>query len=304
MDQAMRSPEALTPDLVNSILLECASLSGDNNFGLRMVELMDPKDLGIYGYLLMNAATVGEALEIASRYYPTLYLGAALSLSVARGTAALRYRVRGPATVSARHDNEWTLGFFVHLIRRCAAADWAPSACTFTHAAPADLTELHQVFGSNLRFAHAVNSLEFSADVLNYRLNETDPRLLRVLTQHADQLLSQIHDEDDLVHKVKMLILEGLENGQSDAASIAGKLTVSVRTLKRRLKEKGFTYRELRDEVVEDIATSAISRTQVPISQIALRVGYSEISAFDRAFVRLTGMTPLKYRAREARRTQ
>jgi AraC-like DNA-binding protein len=304
MDQAMRTPETLTPDLVNSILLECASLSGDTNFGLRMVELIDTKDLGIYGYLLMNAATVGEALQIASRYYPTFYLGAALSLSVARGTAALRYRVRGPATVSARHDNEWTLGFFVHLIRRRAAADWSPSACTFTHAAPGDLTELHQVFGSNLRFEHAVNSLEFSSDVLNYRFSETDPRLLRVLTQHADQLLSEVRDEDDLVHKVKMLILEGLENGQSDAASIAGKLTVSVSTLKRRLKEKGFTYRQLRDGVVEDIATSAISKTQVPISEIALRVGYSELSAFDRAFVRLTGMTPLKYRAREARRTQ
>jgi AraC-like DNA-binding protein len=304
MDQAMRTPEMLTADLVNSILLECASLSGDTNFGLRMVELIDTKDLGIYGYLLMNAATVGEALQIASRYYPTFYLGAALSLSVARGTAALRYRVRGPATVSARHDNEWTLGFFVHLIRRRAAADWSPSACTFTHAAPGDLTELHQVFGSNLRFEHAVNSLEFSSDVLNYRFSETDPRLLRVLTQHADQLLSEVRDEDDLVHKVKMLILEGLENGQSDAASIAGKLTVSVSTLKRRLKEKGFTYRQLRDGVVEDIATSAISKTQVPISEIALRVGYSELSAFDRAFVRLTGMTPLKYRAREARRTQ
>jgi AraC-like DNA-binding protein len=269
-----------------------------------MIELTDTSDLGIYGYLLMNAANVGEALEIASRYYPTFYLGAALNLSTARRTATLRYRVKGPATVSARHDNEWTLGFFVHLIRRGAAADWTPSTCTFTHAAPGDLTELHQLFGSNRHFEHAINSLEFSSDVLNYRINETDPSLLRVLTRHADKLLAEIQDEEDLVHKVRMLVLESLENGQSDAASIARKLNVSVSTLKRRLKEKGSTYRELRDGVVEDIAKSAISTTQVPISEIALRVGYSELSAFDRAFVRLTGMTPLKYRAREARRTQ
>jgi AraC-like DNA-binding protein len=127
--------------------------------------------------------------------------------------------------------------------------------------------------------------------------------LLRVLAQHADKLLAGIQDEEDLAQKVKMLILEGLESGQSDAASIAAKLTVSVSTLKRRLKELGLTYRELRDGVVEDIAKSAISQTQVPISEIALRVGYSELSAFDRAFVRLTGMTPLKYRARKAQRT-
>ena len=304
MDQALRAPETVTPDLVNAILLECASLSGDSNFGLRMVELAPASDVGLYGYLLMNAATVGEVLEIASRYYPTFYLGSTLNLSVARRTARFSYHAKGPATVSARHDNEWTLGFFVNLIRRGAGPEWTPATCTFTHAAPRDLTALHQVFGSKLQFEHAVNSVEFSSDVLNYRISETDPSLLRVLAQHADKLLAGIQDEEDLVQKVKMLILEGLESGQSDAASIAAKLTVSVSTLKRRLKELGLTYRELRDGVVEDIAKSAISQTQVPISVIALRVGYSELSAFDRAFLRLTGMTPLKYRAREARRPQ
>jgi AraC-like DNA-binding protein len=292
----------VTPDMVNAILLECASLSGDANFGLRMVGLTDSADLGIYGYLLMNAPTVGEALEIACRYYPTFYLGAVLNLSVARATARLTYRVKASGTVSARHDNEWTLGFLVHLIRRGASADWTPQSTTFTHPAPRDRRELRQVFGSNLHFKHAINSLEFSADVLSYRISETDPGLLRVLTRHADKLLAGIHDEDDLVRNVRLLILESLERGQFDEASIASKLGVSLSTLKRRLKQKGFTYRELRDGVVEDIAKSALGQTKVPISEIALRVGYSELSAFDRAFMRLTGMTPLEYRAGETRR--
>jgi AraC-like DNA-binding protein len=301
MDRAMRTPETLTPDLVNSILLECASLSGDDNFGLRMAELTDSEDLGIYGYLLMNAPTVGEALEIACRYYPTFYLGAVLDLSVAGATARLTYRVKAPATVSARHDNEWTLGFMVRLIRRGASADWTPGTTTFTHPAPRDRRELYQVFGSNLHFKHAINSMEFSADVLRYHISEADPGLLRVLTRHADQLLAGIHDEGDVAQRVRLLILEGLERGQADEATIASRLGVSVSTLKRRLKQAGFTYRELRDGVVGDIAKPAISQTRVPISEIALRVGYSELSAFDRAFMRLTGMTPLEYRAGEAR---
>jgi AraC-like DNA-binding protein len=302
MDLALRNPEMVTPDMVNTILLECASLSGDSNFGLRMIELTDSADLGLYGYLLMNAPTVGEALEIACRYYPTFYLGAALDLSVARATARLSYRVKAPATVSARHDNEWTLGFMVSLIRRGAADNWTPETTTFTSPAPRDRRELRRLFGSNLRFRHAVTSIEFSADVLRYRISETDPGLLRVLTQHADRLLAGIQDEDNLVRQVRLLILESLDRGQSGEASIAGKLGVSVSTLKRRLRQAGFTYRELREGVVEDIAKSALSQTRVPVSEIALRVGYSELSAFDRAFMRLTGMTPLEYRAREARR--
>jgi AraC-like DNA-binding protein len=302
MDLALRTPELVTPDMVNAILLECASLSGDSNFGLRMAELADLSDLGIYGYLLMNARTVGEALELACRYYPTFYLGAALDLSVAGATARLTYRVKAPATVLERHDNEWTLAVLVRLIRRGASANWTPETATFTHPAPRDRRELRQVFGPNLRFRQAANNMEFSADVLRYRIGDTDPGLLRVLTQQADKLLAGIHDEDALLQHVRLLILEGLDQRRSDEASTASKLGVSVSTLKRRLKQAGCTYRQLRDGVVEDIAKSALSHTRVPISEIALRVGYSELSAFDRAFVRLTGMTPLEYRARKARR--
>ena len=302
MDLALRAPETITPDMVNTILLECVSLSGDSNFGLRMAELMDAADLGVYGYLLMNAPTVGEALELACRYYPTFYLGAALDLSVAGSTVRLTYRVKAPPTVSERHDNEWTLGFLARLIRRGASAGWTPGSATFTHPAPRDRRELRQLFGSNLHFRQAINSIEFSADVLRYRIGETDPGLLRVLTQQADKLLAGIHDEDALLQQVRLLILENLDRGRADEASVATKLGVSVSTLKRRLKQTGVTYRELRDGVVEDLAKSALGQTRAPVSEIALRVGYSELSAFDRAFMRLTGMTPLEYRAGEARR--
>jgi len=303
IDLALRTPEMTTPDMVNAMLLECASLSGDANFGLHMVELVDTADLGIYGYLVMNAPTVGEALELACRYYPTFYRGAALDLSVAGSTARLTYRVKAPPTVSERHDNEWTLGFLARLIRRGASAGWTPGSATFTHPAPRDRRELRQLFGSNLHFRQAINSIEFSADVLRYRISETDPGLLRVLTQQADKLLAGIHDEDALLQQVRLLILENLDRGRADEASVATKLGVSVSTLKRRLKQTGVTYRELRDGVVEDLAKSALGQTRAPVSEIALRVGYSELSAFDRAFMRLTGMTPLEYRAGEARKS-
>ena len=297
MDQAMRATETLTPDVVNSILRECASLSGDSNFGLRMIELVDASDLGIYGYLLMNSPTVGEALEVACRYYPTFYRGAALHLTMARGRARLTYRLKGPSTVSARHDNEWTLGFFVSLIRRGASTDWTPTRATFKHDAPRDLRELHEFFGPNLRFGNATSGIEFPAGILRHRISQADPDLLRVLARHADDLLAGIRDEEGIAHEVRLLIMEGLDSGQADAASIAGKLKISVSTLKRRLKEEATTYRALRDSVVGDIAKAALAQTRAPVSEIALRVGYSELSAFDRAFMRLTGMTPLEYRA-------
>jgi len=304
MDQAARAPETLTPDVVNAILLECALLSADDNFGLRMVELAGPSDLGIYGYLLMNAPTVGEALEIACRYYPTFYRGATLRLSVGRGVVRLTYRTKARSALSARHDNEWSLGFFVHVIRRGTSADWTPASASFTHPAPEDVSEQIQLFGANLHFGQATNCIEFPADVLGCRVNQTDPNLLRVLIQHADGLLDRMQNEERLADQVRLLILEHLDRGPGDATAVARKLRISVSTLKRRLKEDGVSYRELRDRVVRDLAQSALRETQVPISEIALRVGYSELSAFDRAFSRLAGMTPRQYRATKARKTR
>ena len=269
------APETLEPEMVNTILLECALLSGDSNFGLRMIELAHTSDLGIYGYLLMNAPTVGTALEIACRYYPTFYLGAELNLSVAKGAASLTYRVNAPATVPARHDNEWSLGFFVHIIRRGASADWAPARSAFTHAAPEELHEQHQVFGPNLHFADEINSIEFSTDCLRYRINKADPGLLRVLTQHADNLLARIKTEENLADNVRLLILESLDSGSTNAADIARRLNISVSTLKRRLKQEDLSYRGLRDSVVEEIAKAALKDTRVAVTEIAFRAGYA-----------------------------
>lgn len=304
VDMALRFPTTITPAALNSILNEAASLTGDSNFGLRMVELVHTSDLGLYGYLMTSAPTVREALEVACRYYPTFYRGATIELSTVHGTASLIYRPKDAGELPNRHDNEWTLGYFVNLIRRGASADWTPTRTTFTHPAPEDLAELNHVFGANIRFDHAIASIEFPVDVLSYSINKADPDLLRVLLRHADRLLSEIHDNETLAGKVKLLILENLGSGKSDEVRIARAFNVSVSTLKRRLNQDGCNYRKLRDDVVEEVSKMALSESQAPISEIASRVGYSELSAFDRGFVRIVGMSPMEYRARARRRIQ
>jgi len=302
VDTALRFPTRITPAELNPILNEAALLSGDSNFGLRMVELVTTADLGIYGYLMTNAPTVREALDVACRYYPTFYRGATLELSTVRGTASIIYRPKVDDELPNLHDNEWTLGYLLNLIRRGASADWSPTRTTFPHPAPEDLkpedwAELNQVFGTNIHFDHEIVSVEFPVDVLSYSITAADPDLLRVLLQQAERMLAEIHDDGTLAGEVRLLILEHLGSGNSDSAQIARALNVSASTLKRRLKQEGCTYRRLRDDVVRQVSQKALSESQAPISEIASRVGYSDLSAFDRAFARITGMSPREYRA-------
>jgi len=307
VDAALRFPTTITPAAINSILCEAASLSGDGNFGLRMVDLVTTSDLGVYGYLMTNAPTAKEALEVACRYYPMFYRGATLELSTVNGTASLIYRPEGG--IPNLHDNEWVLGYLVKLIRRGLSSDWSPTRTTFPHPAPDDLApeawaELNQVFGTNIHFDHAIASLEFPVDVLSCSINEADPDLLRVLCRQGDRMLAEITDHETLAGKVRLLILENLARGNVAEAEIARSLYVSVSTLKRRLGQEGCSYRRLRDDVIKQISQKALSESQAPISEIASRVGYSESSAFDRAFARIAGTSPSEYRARSRGRNR
>lgn len=301
-ERLLRAPESLRPDEVNRILLECARLSHDPHFGLHLVPRIDVTSYGAYGYLLLSTPTVRSFLEVAQRYYPTFYRGAELELEVSAAGARLEYRVTGLGSASQRHDNEWTLAFFVNFIRSRLDFAWHPSRVKFSNPSPGDLSELRREFGDNVLFDQPETSFELEPELLDVRISDSDTRLLAILRQHADELLGEVLASDSFEHQVRLVMLEQLKAGLPSADSIARSSSMSLSTLKRRLREAGLSYRDLRDGVVREVSERLLRETDLSIGAIALEVGYSEHSAFDRAFARLCGMTPLEYR-RSAKRS-
>ena len=120
--------------------------------------------------------------------------------------------------------------------------------------------------------------------------------LLAVIIAHADMLLTDVNKNVTFASQVKLLILEHLELGAANAEHIAQLLYLSSSTLKRRPREEGCSFRQLRDKIVRQLSQEALKQTDAQVSEIALKLGYSELSSFDRAFGRLTGMSPLEFR--------
>jgi AraC-like DNA-binding protein len=292
----LQAPADLLPRDVNTILDACARLSGDGDFGLHMVDFVDPATLGAYGYLLTNAPTIGRFLQIAEQFYPTFYRGSGLSLQSDGVLGSLEYRVHGGAAASGRHDNEWSLGFFVEFIARKLGDGWVPVRTEFTHREPADTTALRRVFGDDIRFDAPRTAFAFETAILDRRINAADPELLRVLTDQAEILLRNLAQPDAFEATVRLQILETLEQGSASLDTVARNLALSRSTLKRRLAASGRTFRELRDSIVEEVSTRALTETEIEVSAIAAKVGYAELSSFDRAFKRITGMSPSAYR--------
>jgi AraC-like DNA-binding protein len=102
------------------------------------------------------------------------------------------------------------------------------------------------------------------------------------------------------VDSVRLEVERELAFGNPNVASIARKLGTSSRTLQRRLGETGLSFRDVVEEVREQLARAYLTDVALPMGEVAQRLGYAEVSAFLRAFKRWTGMTPGQLRAAAA----
>ena len=109
--------------------------------------------------------------------------------------------------------------------------------------------------------------------------------------------------KEDLVEQTKFLITTSLETEDAGAEPLAKMLHMTTRTLNRHLRQHGTTYRKLREEVIVELAKQSLANTDASITVIGGKLGYTEASAFVRAFKRMAGTTPVAYR-KKARQNQ
>jgi AraC-like DNA-binding protein len=294
----LEHPESVKTDDLNCILLACEDQTGDKHFGLHLIESIELTAMGLYGYLLLNASTIGEFLSLAEHYYPIFYRTASLEVIKSRQSWRLVYRRTNLSTVDQRHDDEWTLGAFINTIRSRLGSAWKPLSATFQGPALESLGELHRFFGPNLAFNQPLNSFEVEAALLDSPLNDSDPRLLQIIREQADEHLQSYTESASAEAQLRLMIMKDLESGPPKAENIAQDMGMSLSTFKRFLAKQNLGFRALRDSVIRELATRALAETDVNVSQVAMQMGYSEVSAFNHAFLRLVGQSPREYRKR------
>ena len=289
-------PESATADDLNTVLLACEQQTSDKHFGLHLIESIELTAMGLYGYLLLNASTIGEFLSLAEHYYPIFYRSASLEVIRQPRSTRLVYCRTDLSTIDQRHDEEWTLGAFVNTIRSRLGSTWQPLRTTFQGGALQDLGELQRFFGKNLEFNQPINSFEVDAALLDLPLSDADPMLLQIIREQADRLLQSYTDTESIEAQLRLLIMKDLEFGPPSAENVAREMGMSLSSFKRFLARQNLGFRALRDSVIRELATRALAETNVRISQVAMQLGYSEVSAFNHAFLRLMGQSPREYR--------
>ncbi|WP_314386141.1 AraC family transcriptional regulator [Pseudomonas brenneri] len=170
---------------------------------------------------------------------------------------------------------------------------------TFSYPIPAHASEYDLLFPCPLVFNAANSSLVFHSRYLNLPLLQDERTLKHFLERSPADLLSRPDEGDSLSSQIRRLLSRD-RTPWPDLEAVAQHLHISPQTLRRHLREESTNFQALKDELRRDIAIFHLGRADLSLQEIAEQLGFSEPSAFHRAFKKWTGVTPGAYRAQES----
>ncbi len=264
----------------------------DPGFPVRYTRLRSIDDYEALGLVCKTASTLGEALQRMIRY--TGLLTDTFECRVHENNSALHLdflRV-GARGLGLRAAAEATLAEVLSAMRAIVGEPLPLQRVRFAHAAPPDLRAHREFFGAPLLFEAPCDGLEFERAAGLIPVKLADPGLSRFLMEHLDKQKSQVTALRSELHRA---ILDALPEGAPRVESIAKQLKVSPRTLQRRLQEEQTSFGAQVDEARHALAL-ALVRSDRPLKEVAFLLGFSQQSAFARAFRRWTGSAPSRYR--------
>lgn len=277
------------------------ALTGDADIGLHSAESYNPGALGIVGYVILSCRTAGQALERLARYAPLLNEG--LQVSIVQQDGATQCRFGAAPGIDSfvlrapRQAIETLAAGIVLTLARLATPAPQPLAVSFAHGAPPSIAEHKRLLGPELRFDQADNAVTYATAALAANLLSADPALLEMFDADARRRMAQLPAHGAVSSRVQIILGSRLRGEVPSLAAIASELAMSERSVQRSLAEESTSYRELVDEVRKDLALAHLSRPGVSATDVAFLLGFSEPSAFTRAFRRWTGGSPTQFRA-------
>ncbi len=278
---------------------ESARLTRNDNFGLWFGNTFDPRDLGLWGYAAVSAPNLGAALTTLVDLFPLHQQSSSMRLAKdPGGLMRLEYRIDAPQIIERRQDAELSLGMFLNVIREAMGPLWSPEEVHLEHPKPQGWREHERAFGAPAFFLQPTNALLFRPEILATPMPARDSRLMAAMRLCLERLSERNDLRVSVVDRVRAAVRARLPEGFPTLESIALELRLPLSVIQRELHYDGLSYSSLIESTRRDLALSYVRQRQLPFSEIAFILGYSELSAFSRAVRRWTGLSPRSLRAR------
>jgi AraC-like DNA-binding protein len=255
--------------------------------------------LGVVGRLARASADVGSALRNAILYLHLHDRGAVPSLWMSGDQAMVAYTICQPDVPGTEQIYDLAMAITYNVISALAGPGWKPSEVRLHRSRPKAVEPYRRFFHAPVRFAAEHAAVVFPASLLDRALGGTDRLVHREIMREIDALEDE--GAGDLATQLRRVLRRMLIGGACQSETCLGHVSemfaIHKRTLNRRLKDQGTSFKTLIDETRYELARQLLRDTHMGVAEVAAWLDYSDPASFDRAFRRWSGTSPSAWRA-------
>ncbi len=278
------------------LLLRAAERLNDPLLGLHLGQSIQPAHLGALGYVLLACENLGAALMRIQRYHRLLHDINPIQHHIEGDSMVLQWGVaRGKP--GALFD-ETGIAAIVQFARALCGRMLPVRAVDFVNPPPSQTQPFIDHFGCPVRWGQPVTRLVIPLASLQTPLHQPDPVLLGLMEEQVEAALAHLPDSGDLIELTRRVVRQLARHGVPELEQVAAELRLSPRVFYRRLAERGQQFRQLRDVALRELAELHLVDERLTLADVSELLGYTEQSAFSRAFKRWSGEAPLSWRQR------
>ncbi len=293
----MQRLDGRLPFMLNLQLIKKGIEIAGETVPLHLGSSFTPERLGVWGYILQNCRNLEDAAPLFLRYQQLLYAISTFKVAFKGQRWILGHTITKPAYRHFRRISaELNLTAILQTLRLLLNQSIVPLEVHFSYPKPRTYAEYVEIFQCLIRFDQTHDALMFHRDVLAKKIPHAQAYVKQVMITHAEELMRNLEQNSTLGNRIRGLALELMPRGVFDIDFASERLNMSRWSLTRKLKAEGLTFRNQMITIRKDLAVDYLTNSGLSITDITFMLGYSQESAFSRAFKQWTGQNPSEYR--------
>jgi AraC-like DNA-binding protein len=295
-ERQLRDPDGRIPiSAVVRLWQAITARAAEPTIGLRLGKDMRVREFGLVGYTMASSRTVGAALERLARYDRIVSETLDVALDAMGDATWVRVDVQSPLR-AVRSAADLRLAALLSVCREIANAPIQPLAVRLPYREPPRMVEYQQFFRAPLEFGALTTAILLRTEDLERPVACGDETLAGYLDRLAEPLLAPVDPDTTVTDRVRNALWSALPDGVPELESLARGLGMSGRTLQRRLRDEGTTYRDVLALFRRDAAPALLRDGRLGVSEVAFLLGYEDPASFQRSFRHAFGMPPRAFR--------
>jgi AraC-like DNA-binding protein len=288
--------------IYNAVVEQAVEQSGDSLLGLHLGDYLSLSAAGLIVQIVQSSRTVHEGINYLVEYanlgcqampFQLIEHADEWELAVEPHPVWLQQ-----SPIAVRHTMDGSMVFTLREFHSLTRQRFNPRRIHFAYSRPRQNLEYERIFQCPIRFDQPRTALFLEKKHLQEPVITSDYRLLSILIQYAQEKLEKLPQQGStsFAKIVQDSIINLVKPEFPTIQRVAASLNLSVRSLQRKLKAEGLTYKGLLDELKQQFALDYLRNPALSIKEIAYLLDYAEPSSFIRTFKRWTGKSPAEYR--------